>query len=159
MLNQISSMVRCESPVASALFYTGATLFAGRKFCMAAAYTMGGKFAKLVGKPNVDEWNKAADASFKMAKKDVLRDVTAVAGIIAVAALALKPRNSAHDEVVAPLPLTFAEKVKGGVKSLLKVAAVVVPPTVIVGGIWSAQISAQRLAYNPAYESIMNQKS
>lgn len=151
MLNEISSMIRCESPVASALFYSSATLFAGRKFCMAAGYKLGGAVAQLIGKPNVAEWNKAADAAFKMAKKDVLRDVTAVAGIIAVAALALKPRGMKPGEGEVSLPPTFTEKVKGGAKSLLKVAAVVVPPTVIVGGILSAHVSAQKLADKHAH--------
>jgi hypothetical protein len=146
MLNEISSMIRCETPVASALFYTSATLFAGRKFCMAAGYKMGGAVAQLFGKQNVDEWNKASDASFKMAKKDMLRDVTAVAGIIAVTGLAVKPGTTLPGPDVDVLPqTTFTEKVKGGAKSLLKVAAVVVPPTVVVGGIWSMLTTAQRL--------------
>jgi hypothetical protein len=64
----------------------GAAVVASRKFLMAGGYKLLGKGAELIGsRLAADQWNKTADETYKLAKKDAFRDVTAVAGVLAVA--------------------------------------------------------------------------
>jgi hypothetical protein len=89
MFDNISKAMRAEMPVASAVFYGAATLVAGRKFCVAAGYKVCAAVAELTGRENAAEWNKASNESLSLAKKDAIRDVTAVAGFIGLLAVAL----------------------------------------------------------------------
>ena len=72
----------------STLFYAGAGLLAGRKFCISGCFKIGGKVAEMIGSKHAAfEWNKAGDKYLTLAKKDAIRDLTAVAGFIAAFSL------------------------------------------------------------------------
>lgn len=89
MLENISKAMRSEMPVASALFYGAAVLVAGRKFCVAAGYKTCALAAETFGSTSAPEWNKASAESLALAKKDMMRDLTAVIGCIGLTAVAL----------------------------------------------------------------------
>lgn len=77
-------------PGSSALFYAGAGLFAGRKFCLAGGYKLGSKVAETIGSQYVaTEWNKTGDKYLKLAKKDAMLDVINVAAFVGATALVL----------------------------------------------------------------------
>jgi hypothetical protein len=67
--------------ISIASFAAGA--FMGRKFGLAAGYSVSSKVAGLIGKQAIaEEWNKASSDYWTLAKKDAFRDLTAAAGFI-----------------------------------------------------------------------------
>ena len=83
-----NTLQNMNMPTVSTLFYAGAGLFAGRKFCISGCFKIGGKIAEMIGSKHAAfEWNKAGDEYLTLAKKDAIRDLTAVAGFIAAVSL------------------------------------------------------------------------
>jgi hypothetical protein len=82
MVKQISNIVDSALPmIGIASFAAGA--FMGRKFGLAAGYSVSSKVVGLIGKQNVAEkYSKASNDYWTLAKKDAFRDLTAAAGFI-----------------------------------------------------------------------------
>jgi hypothetical protein len=82
MVKEISNFVDSALPMISIVSFA-AGAFMGRKFGLAAGYSVSSKVAGLIGKQNVaNEWNKASSDYWTLAKKDAFRDLTAAAGFI-----------------------------------------------------------------------------
>jgi hypothetical protein len=80
----------------SRLLYAGAGAIACRKFLMAGGYKLAGKGAEMIGSTlAADKWNKTADETYLVAKKDAVRDLTAVAAFLGTLAVV-----SSVDEIV-----------------------------------------------------------
>lgn len=88
MLKDISNALESTIPMTNLACYA-AGVFIGRKFCLAASFKIAGIFSTILGKQNIAEkWNNVSSQYWTLAKKDAIRDLTAVAGLIAWALLA-----------------------------------------------------------------------
>jgi hypothetical protein len=104
MLSGISNPFGTDMQAASAVLCTSLGLLAGRKFCLAGGYKIGGAIADLVGKQNAAEWHQAGDDYMALAKKDAFRDVAAVAGFVGAVALARYAEESLTVKEEKPKP-------------------------------------------------------
>jgi hypothetical protein len=111
MLKLISNAIGSELPIVNMAFYTTAVAFAGRKFCLAAGYRVGGVVIGLLGSQNTSEWTKASNDYLTLAKKDAVRDLTAVAGFIGAVILAGSVIEEANEE--KPKEPGFLENYRG----------------------------------------------
>jgi hypothetical protein len=83
-----SPIKELDLSTAEALIFTGAALFAGRKFCIGVSCKLGSKVASFAAasKETAAAWNKTGDNYLKLAKKYMIQDLTGLASFM----LALK---------------------------------------------------------------------
>jgi hypothetical protein len=86
-MNKISVTMGSALPVASAASLMVAA-YKGRQFCLAASYKLGSFAAQLLRKQNVAEWDKESANYWTSAKKDIIRDLPAIASFTAISLFA-----------------------------------------------------------------------